>query len=162
MKPVPGLPIEQQPDNVVLAMLLCGEARGEGIDGMNAVAQSIMNRLKRPLHFGATIKDICLKPWQYSCFNANDPNRAKMLDFWHTDPASYAMAEQVVVAATAGALADTVGPATHYVTDAIWNHDDSDHIAAGHPPRWYSKQCLESGITKETAHIGHQHFAVTP
>ena len=45
MKPVPGLPIEQQPEPVVFACALCGEARGDGRPGMEAVAQVVMNRV---------------------------------------------------------------------------------------------------------------------
>ena len=161
MKPVPGLPIEQQPEPVLFACVLCGEARNGGYASMAAVAQSIMNRLQRPKRFGATIKDVLLKPWQYSCLNANDPNREAMLDFWHTEAAAYAIAEGVASKAAAGALEDTVGPATHYVVLKLWGRDDADRIAAGHAPAWHSKQCIEDGTTKETARVGGHVFAVT-
>ena len=161
MKPAPGLTLEQQPEAVLFACVLCGEARGSGYDGMAAVAQSIVNRSEHPKRYGATIKAILLAPWQYSCLNQNDPNRAKMLEFWFTDPKSYAIAEDVVMKATAGALTDTVGPATHYLVEKLWGIDDSAHIAQGHPPRWYSAQALSAGITHETARIGGHVFAVT-
>jgi len=166
MKPVPGLQIESQPPPVVFAMGLCGEARGEGLAGMEAVAQTIMTRVSHPKRFGAGVREVWLKPWQYSCFNHNDPNRVKMLDFWHDEPAAYAMAEDVAARAIGGSLPDRVGPATHYCTltvngEPLWDCDDSERIAEGRPMRWHSRQAIEQGITREVTRIGHQVFAVT-
>lgn len=161
MKPAPGLTIEQQPEPAVYAMLLCGEARGEGEDGMRAVAQVIENRLNHPRRFGDTVKSVCLRPWQFSCFNPNDPNRAKLLSMWESDPIAYGLAEKIVAEARAGYLPDTVGPSTHYCTVNLWGHDDSDRIATGHAPAWYSKQAIEGGITQEVVRIGHHVFGVT-
>jgi len=163
VKPVPGLTLDEQPEPVVFACALCGEARGDGRPGMEAVAQVVMNRVNhRNGHFGSSAKEVLLRPWQFSCFNKNDPNRAKMLDFWHSDPKSYALAEEIVSQALGGALPDTVGPATHYCTlvdtlgRPMWNRDDSDK---GHPA-WHSKQEIEAGRTKETARIGGHVYAV--
>jgi hypothetical protein len=33
-----------------------------------------MNRLKSPQRFGKTIPEVCLKPYQFSCWNKKDPN----------------------------------------------------------------------------------------
>lgn len=157
MKPVPGLPLEQQPEPVVFACGLCGEARGDGRPGMEAVAQVVMNRTNhRNGRFGGSAKEVWLRPWQFSCFNMNDPNRAKALDFWETDPKSYALAEAIVSEALGGALTDTVGPATHYCTLKLWGRDDSDKGR----PAWHSKQEIEAGHTKETARIGGHVYAV--
>lgn len=166
MKPIPGLQIESQPPPVVFAMGLCGEARGEGRSGMEAVAQTIMNRVAHPKRYGAGVREVWLQPWQYDCFMHDDPNRAKLLDFWQTEPASYALAEAVAAEALGGALSDTVGPATHYCAillhgEPLWDCDDEARILAGHRMRWHSHQAIESGITKETARIGHHVFAVT-
>ena len=46
-------------------------------------------------------------------------------------------------------------------TLALWGFDDSAHVAAGHPPRWYSIQCIETGITHLCAVIGRQSYGVT-
>lgn len=157
MKPVPGLSVEEQPEPVVFACALCGEARGDGRPGMEAVAQVVMNRVNhRNGHFGSSAKEVLLRPWQFSCFNRNDPNRAKMLDMWHADPASYALAEAIVSEALGGALSDTVGPATHYCTLNLWGRDDADKGRAA----WHSKQEIEAGHTKETARIGGHVYAV--
>ena len=167
MKPAPGVAIENQPEPALFACLLVREAGNDGEPGMSAVAQVIMNRLHRPQRFGDTIKEVILHPWAFSCLNANDPNRAKFTDSPHLDPNSYAIAEFIVSEALGGALPNTVGPATHYCTNglhgtlALWGFDDAEHIASGHPPRWYSKQAIAAGITKETATIGRQTFGIT-
>ena len=83
------------------------------------------------------------------------------------DPHSFAMAEFIVSEAMGESLPDTVGPANVYCTNGLhgtlplWGHDDSDRIAAGHHPSWYSQQSIEAGVTRETATIGRQTFGVT-
>src|SRR3989338_5658067 len=72
--------IFNQEDLDILARTIYGEARGEllkktgGMKSLHAVAWVIKNRFKARV-YGATIKDICLKPWQFSCWNPNDVNR---------------------------------------------------------------------------------------
>lgn len=63
----------------LLARTAWGEARGEGVSGMQAVINVVQNRVARGGWWGATIEDVVLKPWQFSAWNANDPNRAKLL-----------------------------------------------------------------------------------
>jgi N-acetylmuramoyl-L-alanine amidase len=163
MKPAPGVPIEQQAPPVVFAMGLMGEARGEGLPGMRAVAQSVMNRVNHgsPHRYGSGPKEVWLRPWQYSCFNRDDPNRSKMLDFWITDALAWEHAEQVTAEALNGTLPDTVGAATHYTTARIWGTDDSERLAEGKPFRWFSQQAIDQGITRETVRVGHQVFGTT-
>ena len=67
-----------QPQDIYMAKTIWGEARGEGARGMQAVANVIMNRVNRGGWYGASIKDVVLKPYQFSCWNATDPNRAKI------------------------------------------------------------------------------------
>jgi hypothetical protein len=62
----------------ILARTLWGEARGEGRAGLEAVAAVVRNRAARGGWWGATLEEVCLKPWQFSCWNANDPNKAKL------------------------------------------------------------------------------------
>lgn len=80
----------------ILARTLWGEARGEGVIGMEAVAWVVLNRrtvarqearrqiqrfghLRKRYWWGDTILKICRKPYQFSCWNMDDPNMAKML-----------------------------------------------------------------------------------
>lgn len=63
----------------VVTLTIWGEARGEGPDGMLGVAWVIKNRQDNPRWWGVGWQGVCLKPWQFSCWNENDPNRALML-----------------------------------------------------------------------------------
>ncbi len=59
-----------------IARTLYGEARGElakfGKRSLCAVASVIVNRWKQG--YAKTLKEVCLKPFQFSCWNKNDPN----------------------------------------------------------------------------------------
>jgi len=69
----------------ILALTIYGEARGEfarmegGLPALIAVANVVCNRLKQPERYGTSIKDVCLKKWQFSCWNDNDPNLQLLL-----------------------------------------------------------------------------------
>jgi N-acetylmuramoyl-L-alanine amidase len=60
-----------------LARTIYGEARGEGFDGKVAVAWVVINRV-RTGRYGSTVKDVCLRPRQFSCWNLDDPNRQRI------------------------------------------------------------------------------------
>jgi len=67
-------------DNPVwlLARMIYGEARGCAYEEQVAVGYTAINRL-RDGHYGKSIHDVILAPYQYSCFNQNDPNLRKLL-----------------------------------------------------------------------------------
>jgi hypothetical protein len=53
----------------VVGLTLFGEARGEPVEGRIAVANVIRNRVVAQRRtFGLTPRDVCLKPWQFSCW----------------------------------------------------------------------------------------------
>ncbi len=64
----------------ILARTIYGEARGEykkvsgGIGALIAIANVVINRAQQKTWFGQTVVEVCLKRWQFSCWNANDPN----------------------------------------------------------------------------------------
>ena len=97
----------------VLARTLWGEARGEGVDGMMAVACVIANRVRRPSWWGAGWIGVCQKPWQFSCWNRNDPNREKLLTVG-PDDAQFSQALTIAAQAVDNRLPDITGGATHY------------------------------------------------
>jgi N-acetylmuramoyl-L-alanine amidase len=97
----------------VLARTLWGEARGEGRDGMRGVANTILNRAAHPGWWGRSVAEVCLKPWQFSCWLESDPNRVKLLAVDGRDR-SFATALSVAVDALAGILPDYTFGATHY------------------------------------------------
>lgn len=94
-----------------MARTIYGEARGEGGQGMQAVANVIMNRVKRGGWYGASIKDVVLKPYQFSCWNATDVNRQKILN---ATAAQLASARSIAEKVINGTLPDITGGATHY------------------------------------------------
>jgi len=100
-----------------LARTLWGEARGGSPLGMKAVAAVVVNRLHRnkPDRFGASIAEVCLKPRQFSCWNADDTNLPKLKQ---VTPADRRFAKCLVIAerAVRGELPDPTGGCDHYHT----------------------------------------------
>lgn len=99
---------------------LYGEARGEPLEGQQAVAWVIRNRATwQPQEWwGATPGEVCLKPQQFSCWNKDDPNYTLLQGLSLGDQtflALRAIAEDVFD----GAIADPTGGATHYYADSI-------------------------------------------
>lgn len=64
----------------LLALCIWGEARGEPIEAQVGVGCVVRNRVNDPGKdwWGDTYREVLLKPKQFSCFNLNDPNRAKI------------------------------------------------------------------------------------
>lgn len=96
-----------------MARTLWGEARGEGATGMQAVANVISNRVKRGGWYGATYQEVCLKPYQFSCWNDTDPNYNKLLNVNKSD-SQFAQAVQIATKAYNGELDDITGGAINY------------------------------------------------
>lgn len=70
------LPYEIQ----IMARTVYGEARNQPWQGLVAVAEVIRNRAAKPSWWGTDISTVCGKPYQFSCWNLNDPNRLVILD----------------------------------------------------------------------------------
>lgn len=62
------------PDQV-MALTIYGEARGEHRAGRIAVGTVILERVDHRPWDGDNIIDVCLWPYQFSCFLPGDPNR---------------------------------------------------------------------------------------
>ncbi|WP_122432135.1 cell wall hydrolase [Pseudomonas viridiflava] len=140
------MPVTEK-DRDVLARTLWGEARGEGLPGQIAVAWSIRNRVEMDLHndgkpdwWGEGYAGVCLKPWQFSCWNKNDPNYpflsgAKAIPFREFAQARIA-ADQVIE----GKQPDPTGGATHYYSTTMPK-----------APTWAAK-------ARQTLKLGHHIF----
>lgn len=102
-----------QPQEIYLAKTIWGEARGEGAEGMQAVANVIMNRVDRGGWYGLSVKDVVLKPYQFSCWNAGDPNRVKLDNLTLAELSTFGALE-IAQKAIAGQLPDITGGATEY------------------------------------------------
>jgi len=72
----------------IVAITILAEARGEGKRGMYAVACVISKRMKERKKTGA---QVCLQPWQFSCWNKNDPQRLHLRKLLRHELAPYAM-----------------------------------------------------------------------
>ena len=106
-----------------LARTMWGEARGETDEGMQAVANVIMNRVARDSWFGSGIIGVALKDWQFSVWNLNDPNRAKVLGVTEDDPV-FVRALDIAKRVVSGDLPDITKGSTHY------------YAIGSIPPKW--------------------------
>jgi len=73
-------------DLQVAAKTLYGESRGEPDIGQQWCAATIVCRAERGGWWGSTLGTVCKKKWQYSCWNANDPNRPVLEALQPDDP----------------------------------------------------------------------------
>ncbi len=123
----------------VLARTIWGEARGEGKEGMEAVASVILNRteIAKRLNgywWGNTIIQVCQKPYQFSCWNKLDPNFKKLLAVDESDM-HFATAMRVARRAMLGMVKDATYGATHYHTLNIspdWSKGQKPTTRIGH------------------------------
>ena len=101
-----------------LAKTIWGEARGESTKGQQAVANVIMNRVKKGGWYGATVEEVVLKPYQFSCWNDTDPNFEKLQNLQANDP-QLAGALQIAKKAYYGQLEDITGGAINYHAKSV-------------------------------------------
>jgi N-acetylmuramoyl-L-alanine amidase len=117
--------ISTMTDTEILARTIYGESRGEKIPGKEAVAAVIINRVNRAKKhggrhwWGASIRDVCLKRWQFSCWNADDPNRVKLLEVQPYNR-NFQSCLRIARRAVAGTLKDLTNGATHYHTKGLF------------------------------------------
>lgn len=113
----------------IVAKTIWGEARSEGYRGMQAVANVIRNRylksqmrVGRVVWWGTSYISICQKKsgntYQFSCWSASDPNRAKMDAQKPGSSPEFDTALQIARLMIKGQLADITNGADHYY--ATW------------------------------------------
>lgn len=129
-------------DKEIMARTLWAEARGEGTEGIRAVAHAILNRFTAGKWYsGKTVSEACLFPAQFSCWNDNDPNRRELARLADDDSALLAcrgMVERVC----AGDDDSTFG-STHYYAASM-------KVA----PRWASSGQLKVQIGAHKFYTG--------
>lgn len=108
----------------LMARTAWGEARNQGERGMQAICNVIMNRADNPTWWGHNVKEVCLKPYQFSCWLPSDPNFAKLKAVGLEDK-QYAQAYELAQLALYGGLEDLTGGATSYFAKTM-----------EHPPKW--------------------------
>lgn len=107
--------VEDLSDIDVMALTVWAEARGEGPEGQAAVAWIIRNRTDDPGRdwWGDSIKEVCLKKWQFSCWNEGDPNREQMLRLSPSD-ALLLTIKGICQGVLNGQILDPTSGCTHY------------------------------------------------
>ncbi|NCO02714.1 MAG: cell wall hydrolase [Alphaproteobacteria bacterium] len=107
----------------VLARTIFGEARGEPIEGMEAVACVVMNRvrisdIKGQYWWGSGVIGVCQKPYQFSCWNRSDPSYQRLMNVTDSN-IHFATCLRIARRAVIGALRDNTNGATHYHADYV-------------------------------------------
>jgi len=99
-------------DEVLLARMLYGECRSCEDTEKIAVAHTALNRVNDGKRWnGETLREVILKPWQYSCFNKNNPNRKKLMN---PNPETFESCLEIARGVINGAYQDSTNGATHY------------------------------------------------
>lgn len=118
----------------VLARTIWGEARGEGGQGMEAVAAGVMNRFNSQSWFTApTVAGVAMKRQQFSAWNPSDPNYDAMINVDEDNNPFFSMARMIAQKAVAGNLEDFTNGATHYHSKNIL------------PPAW-TKGAIQTAV----------------
>lgn len=109
-----------------LARTIWGEARGESQSGMEAVGCVVQNRVavaqaKGGYWWGNDIIKVCQKPFQFSCWNANDPNRLRLMGVTERN-IQFATCLRIARRVVHGRIPDITGGATHYHASDIFPH----------------------------------------
>ncbi|MDH4581393.1 cell wall hydrolase [Pseudomonas sp. BN415] len=110
----------------ILARTLWAEARGEGFGGMIAAGWTVRNRVEMDLHndgkpdwWGEGYTAVCLKPWQYSCWNKDDANYPFLSGAKPIPSAQYVRAREAAIAVIEGREPDPTAGATHYYNPKV-------------------------------------------
>lgn len=136
------------------ALTVWAECRGQPWEGQLAVAYVIRNRFEQPSWWGTGLAGVCLKPWQFSCWNKS-VEHGSQLDRLN-NPAtkklkSYADAMAAVDVALAGLEPDPTNGAAYYCTPAVVNQTKwargktPSAVIGGHV--FFTKQEAERKIT---------------
>ena len=119
-----------------LARTVWGESRGEGQEGMIAVACVVINRVNQGGWWGDDVITVCLKPYQFSCWNEGDPNLPQLEAVTDADPI-FTQCIMIAKNAIGGLLTDPTNGATSYYDRRMakppsWALDEQPCAMIGH------------------------------
>jgi len=161
IRPDPSLPLRDQDPTVLLALTVLGEARNQPFQGKVAVAQVVRNRMDAK---DMTVAQVVLAPWQFSSFNPGDPNLTLIQDTVAKQAGNIqppGLWEECLQAAESALgtprEVDPTGGASHYVVAGLW----ATAAAKTKKAPWFSKRCIDSGVTEFLIQIGAHIFART-
>ena len=117
------------------ARTIYGEARGEDYNGKLAVAFVIHNRVREGGWYGDSLRFVCLKPYQFSCWLTSDPNRAKLLTVNYDDKKLRECLKAVLEAQDS--RDDITQGANHYLVSTLdpkpdWFDENKVTVRVGH------------------------------
>ncbi len=80
---------------------------------------------------------VCLKPWQFSCWNQSDPNHSYLSGAKPIPAAQFAQAQRAADQVMSGAVPDPTGGATHYYATTMpkapaWAAGAKETLRLGH------------------------------
>jgi spore germination cell wall hydrolase CwlJ-like protein len=111
-------------DQDILARTLYGEARNEynhpkaGLAALIAVGNVVMNRVSEDSWYGKTPLDVCLKPFQFSCWNQKDPNRPVIMKIGKEDDV-FQVCLEIAGKILKGTLPDLTRGSNHYYSTTL-------------------------------------------
>ena len=161
IRPDPHVPLRVQDPTVLLALTVLGEARNQPFQGKVAVAQVVRNRMDAKK---LSVADVVLRPFQFDCWDPEDPNRLFLDEAIRTQAGNIkpeGLWEEALQAAESALGSprevDPTGGATHYVVAELW----ASAAAKTKNPPWYSKRCVDKGVTEFLIQIGAHVFCKT-
>lgn len=98
----------------IVAATIWGEARNQGAEGMRAVACVIANRSRQHYRGKEDAAAVCLDPWQFSCWNAADPNLPKLQRIAADPDSAYLAAVEIAREVLPLSIRDITDRARHY------------------------------------------------
>jgi len=101
-------------DRALAAITIWQEARGQSHDLRVAVGEVIRERMKRRIFSDGTVSGTVLRPFQFSGFNTNDPNRMPSFRADDFDP----IVADCLASWDESENTSLVGGATHYYSPA--------------------------------------------
>ena len=135
-------------DKELLCLTIFGEARGEGHEGMIAVGSVILERVDHREWDGDTIREVCLMPWQFSCFLPADPNFLALKLTANNFAAQYRQSD---ILRKCYVVASDLIDGTLARTPEIAEHHATQYCTGAVSPAWKEK-------LKLVATVGHHEF----
>jgi N-acetylmuramoyl-L-alanine amidase len=121
-----------------MARTVWGEARNQSYLGQVSVAYVIKNRARNRM---SSIYNICHAPFQFSCWNKDDPNLPKVLAISLDNSPSFIEAYGISCLVIVGSIDDPTKGADHYHTinrppnvkvwPPVWSKDMNQTITIG-------------------------------
>lgn len=126
-------------------LTMYGEARGEPVESQIGVGNTIMNRMREG--HKPTLKEVCLAPLQFSCWNLTDPNLASIVEAFNSMSAIRDQIMYLALGISKEKILDNTKGSNHYLTTKLYRSNEC--------PKW-------AAIVKPNAILGNHTFLWCP